>query len=489
MIRRLLMGVSLGLLCCLLPISAALAQQVDDSTRIAYGQTLIGSLDNEDYRSLFIFSGRQGEIITIHMRTLEGDLDPFLSLVDESGTGIAFSDDDGDHQNALLDAVRLPHDGEYFIIATRFGHQQGSTSGSYELSLGRIGAAATPSGATIRYGDRIIGEITPEHPQIIYAFAGQRGEVVNIRMTRTSGNLDPFLDLATAQGVILRSGDDDPSVTGTLDAAILNFTLPETSYYLIAATRYGRDSGETSGSFLLSLEAIPEEQRGLAPSNAILLDYGKTVQGSISSEVPQKFYTFEGRRGDVITLSLARTFGNLSVLMILLDSDLSELARVGDTAPQDRVNIPAYTLPTDGNYYIMATRYEFSEGITEGNFDLTLTGRAGIGDGTYLEITYDSQTTGFLNDILPYESFVFTGKADDVITVRMEATSDTLDPLLTLFHDGKQLVFDDDSGEGNNAKIRNFRLPADGIYRIEAARVNREQGQTEGGYVLILEGR
>ena len=59
---------------------------------------------------------------------------------------------------------------------------------------------------------------------------------------------------------------------------------------------------------------------------------------------------------------------------------------------------------------------------------------------------------------------------------------------LVRFHQGdKQVAFDDDSGNNLNALIASYRLPEDGVYRVEAARVDRENGETVGEYRLQLE--
>jgi len=469
-------------------VNVAFARQDDDNTRISYGEVVEGFLDDEGFRDLYIFGGRQGEVITITMTVIEGDLDPFISLVDERGVGIAFNDDGGAGNTAVLDSIRIPADGQFFVIATRFGHEFGSTSGDYSLTVERLGATVT-SGARLRYGDSVVGEINSNTPQTVYYFTGERGDVVDVRMNRTSGNLDPFIDIANPQGQIIRSGDDDPTAIGTLNAGIINYTLPETGVYLVVATRYGRASGETSGSYLLSVSSIPESQRGQSPGNAILLDYGEVINSSLGSESPQRFYVFEGTRGDVVTVDMQRTLGNLQTFVLLLDFSLNEVARAGGTQPLDRARIIGYTLPEDGQYFIMAARNEFSEGETEGDFQLSLNGREGVGGSELLEIAYDIEKTGVINDDLPVESFVFEGQAGDVISIRMDAISDNLDPLVTLFLDGKQIAFDDDSGDGKNAAIIDFTLPEDGLYHVEAARFNRDQGQTSGSYVLVLEAR
>jgi hypothetical protein len=475
----------LGLLGSLALSPATYAQEA--TLPIAYGDTLEGQLSTEQYRVLYVFSGREGDILRLQMQALEGDLDPYLLLLDLSGTVIAFGDDWGASNAVLLEAVKLPRTGEYFIVATRFGHQQGSTTGRYQVTLEQVGST-TPSGAQLRYGDSIIGQVNGQAPQAIYFFEGQRGEVISLQMQRTSGNLDPWIDLANSQGQILMSGDDDPTANGTLNAGILNFTLPASDFYIIVATRYGRDAGVTDGSFLLKLESIPLEQRGLAPANAILLDYGAVISNRVDSSIPQRFYYFEGQRGDVVKLEMLRESGNLSPVLMLLDSNLRELARVGGTqAGQNQARLSAFVLPQNGLYYIMASRAEFAQGQSEGDFELFLDGRAGIVGVNYPEIFEDTPIEGFINAVLPYENFVFVGEAGQRITLRMEATSGDLLPLLTLYQSDKQITFDETSGNEGEAAILNFSLPEAGLYRVEASRLGRVGGESEGGYRLTLQ--
>jgi hypothetical protein len=446
-----------------------------------------GTLNNNTPRLLYVFAGRAGEILSVQLETLEGDLDLRLLLLNAQGALVAVSDDEGAGLNPRLEGLRLTADGDYFLVVARFGDAFGTTSGRFRLTLEREGAALG-AGALLRYGDSaILGEIMDTNPQVVYWFQGARGDVVNLRLRRASGNLDPFLDLATAQGQILRSSDDDASDQGTLNAAILNFTLPSNGLYLIVATRYGRELGTTTGAFLLSLEAIPESQRGLAPSNAILLDYGQRVGGALDNTMPQRFYTFQGRRGEVIRVEMERERGNLDALLLVFDADLRELARASASrAEPARALIPTLTLPADGVYYLMATRQNFTQGLSSGEFSLLLEGRMGLAGSSMLEIFYDSDITGRLDDSQPFENFIFQGRAGEIITLRLEATSGNLDPLLTLYRDEKQIAFDDDSAGNKNAEIRAFRLPADGLYRVEVSRYDRAAGATTGDYRLTL---
>jgi len=70
----------------------------------------------------------------------------------------------------------------------------------------------------------------------------------------------------------------------------------------------------------------------------------------------------------------------------------------------------------------------------------------------------------------------------------MERASGDLDSLITLYDSRrKQIAFNDDEGDTQNALLRNFVLPRDDMYILVASRYQREAGTTSGAYVLTLE--
>ncbi|HVO68947.1 MAG TPA: pre-peptidase C-terminal domain-containing protein [Aggregatilineaceae bacterium] len=85
-------------------------------------------------------------------------------------------------------------------------------------------------------------------------------------------------------------------------------------------------------------------------------------------------------------------------------------------------------------------------------------------------IHYDETVRGQLTDTSTGQDWTFTGHSGDLVLIDMQASgSSTLDPYLTLQDsDGNSLVSDDDGGEGVNARIGPYPLPADGEYTINA---------------------
>lgn len=467
------------------PVGAGNLSQA--GVEVQAGQPVSGAIGGEDHRHIYLFTGQEDDLISVGMSRLSGDLDPLLLLTDSDGAILAISDDDGDRTDALIEFVRLPAAGRYFIIATRFGQEHGTTTGEFSLLVERMGGGlATDSALT--YGAQVLGRITAQSPLVFYFLRAQRGDVITISMQRTSGNLDPSLDLATPDGLVLVSDDDGLAAEGTLDAVIANYTIPRSDIYLIVATRFGREAGLTEGTFVLSVAQTPVEMLGLEPGNARLIDYGATLTGTISDEVPARYFRFEAERGDVIAVTMQRQEGALDPFVRVLDASLMPLAEDDNSGDDRGARIVALALPQRGTYYIAASRSGEQTGRSEGAFALQLSGRPGLTSGQALEIIYGATVSGLISDETPEEEYVFVGQEGDVVRITMGRVDGNLDSLVTLYDsDRKQIAFDDDSAGQQDARIEQFRLPADGMYLVIASRFDRAKGTTGGSYLLTLE--
>ena len=334
---------------------------------LLFGQPATGTIDDQTFRQVYMFDGRAEEVVTISMTQTGGDLDPYVLLTDELGNILASSDDEGPGADALIAYQRIPADGRYFVIASRFGQAHGSTAGEFLLLLEHVGGAETDD-TVLDYGDSVFGRISSDEPLTFYFLRAQRGDVINVTVRRISGDLDPRVDLATADGVVLISNDDDPQAEGTLDAGIRNFTVLKSGVYLIVATRFGEKAGDTDGGFVLEVQRTPPEELGKRPEEARLIDYGMDVSAAVDDDVPVRYFRFDARRGDVITATLNAEAGNLDPLLKLIDANLTELASNDDTRDGRDARIAAFTLPEAGTYYLVATRNGEQAGRTSGSF-------------------------------------------------------------------------------------------------------------------------
>lgn len=117
---------------------------------LVYGQTpLDAEITPTSFYQLYSFKGLTGDKVTITMkRTAGNNLDPYLFLIDPDGTSLlAYNDDNEAATNALGGPVAPPDsqikgytllkDGNFIIVATRYGTELGGTLGKYRVSINR----------------------------------------------------------------------------------------------------------------------------------------------------------------------------------------------------------------------------------------------------------------------------------------------------------------------------------------------------------------
>jgi hypothetical protein len=114
--------------------------ELPNAQPIFSGQSVSGSITNEDKFNLYTFEGEAGDVVTISMVATAGRLDTVLFLLDPNGFQIADNDDAavGETTDSLIREFVLPENGQYTIIATHFGMQYGGTTGAYNLTFSRL---------------------------------------------------------------------------------------------------------------------------------------------------------------------------------------------------------------------------------------------------------------------------------------------------------------------------------------------------------------
>lgn len=338
-----------------------------DAPLLIYDQPAAGALNDDTPRAVYAFEALRGEIVSVALTVVGGDLAPVLAVVDGSGGVLAASD-----TATAFDSLRIPVSQRYFVVVGRFGGRLGRTSGAFALEVRRVGVSSA-SGSALRYGDSVINTIDSAETQFFYTFRAQRGDVITVRLQRASGSLDPFLILTDSDGTVIAQNDDLPD-SGSLDAAIENLLIRADGIYVLAAGRFGGAAGTTTGAFVLTLESAAQSGLGTRFDAAIPLEYGAIIEGDLTDERSALYYRFTGSAGDRVTLRMERIGGALDPLVALTDGAAREIISDDDSGGGQNSLIAAFVLPADGDYTILATRYERAAGITTGRFRLTLMG-------------------------------------------------------------------------------------------------------------------
>lgn len=460
--------------------------------------------------------------MTISLLKRGGNLDPFLILLGPDGIELARNDDavqpvEAYTFNAEIPNFSAPVGGTYTIHATRFGEAAGPSSGDFVLRVS-AGTASGPApspflAGTIAVGESVTGAITKDVHAQDYSLRLEAGQPVTLTLEALGGDLDPLLILFDPTGQEMARNDDAAIQVGasTLNAQIADFTPLASGDYLVRATRYSEQTGETSGEFRLSVApgATAVNPDGTPVVSGTLAVEG-AVRGDISDATYARYYEIALEAGQVITVTMERQGGDLDPVLSILGPDGTALASNDDAAVQVgtttlNAQIVNFAAPAAGTYVIQATRYNQSAGETNGTFVLRVSGEsqattpaptptpdANIVDGIRLAeaIATGDTVSGQIGGEVFAVEYPISLRAGDTIALSMIATSGDLDPLIAVFDPrGNVVSLNDDApvptgDDPYNAHIPGYTARANGQYAIWATRYQTDEGTTSGMFTL-----
>ncbi|MCZ7538778.1 MAG: PPC domain-containing protein [Anaerolineae bacterium] len=450
-----------------------------------------GALSNELTRQsplrLYWFEAAAGEQIVVMPQQM-AEFQPLLALYDSAFNEL------GRAQPGVNLRATIASDGVYFLAVSLPG--VGSAGGVFELSVDRAGASAIQEQQEIQIGQSLQGRIDGATPAVSYRFSGVAGDVLEVRMSRTEGDLSSYLAvLDENEQVLVAAGDDDGD-----GVAELSVVLPADGVYLIAATRQGQAEGTTTGSFVLELAAGGESAPVLPADYADLplLAYGETVQGEISDARFMDIYVFLGEEGDPVTVELksldaASSLSTLDPFLVLLDDGRIPLAEHDDiVGGVERDSRLEFTLPRTAYYAIVATRFDQAEGTSRGPYSLSLWGPGGAPAIPALPTTVETLlarlSTAQLVSGEPIQAvfekgaglYTFTAFAGTLADIAV-TTDPGLDVLLILADENLSELHASNSGV-----LTGVTIPATGKYLVLVAPRFGPADDLGRGYILAL---
>lgn len=456
-------------------------------TPLSLGENYDATLDQQTFQKIYGFEGLRGEILNFQIEVQSGDLFPMLLVFDSMGNLLleAFPQD-----GLIEQSLKLSKGDLYRIIIARFGYELGTTSGSYRFHLDRTGVLSE-QGSTLRYGDSVFNTINHSQTQVYYTFQAAAGDIVNVEMIRSSGNLDPYLQIVDGAANVLADNDDIPG-SGNHNARIESFLIENAGTYIIIGSRYGQTAGDSVGSFVLTLDEASHSGLGNSTLAPFPLKANQFVQADINDEQYERFYTIQLKKDDIITITMDRVGGTIDAYLIFANAALQTILENDDGGGGQNARIDKFRIPEDGLYYILATRFDGKEGTTAGEYKLQITsvGNAFATVPDFIpRLSYGTTVTGNISEAIPELTFAFYGNAGEEVTISMTRSDGDLDPYVELLDNGqRRLAYDDDSGDEKNARILRYRLPYTGIFYIRALRFSGEEGnnRSAGTFILVL---
>lgn len=294
------------------------------------------------------------------------DFDAYLII---RGDGVEEDNDDDatgrGSTNSRIEFI-MPADGVVTIAATSY---QANESGTYQLLVEEPGARQTAQADTVgalRVGQSISGQLRQGDPTLtsgefmnVYTFSGRAGEQVDLRLQSTA--FDPYLFINGPGDFALANDDDESGEDGTNSRLIV--TLPADGEYRVYATSY--QAGESGAYRLSAAQATGAAPVQSASSGVPAFETGIDFNGDLRTSDEQldggKYldaYTFSGRRGERVTLTLESGAFDPYLVMLGPDGEMVENDDGPDGSHNSRIDA---VLSADGEYTIGVTSYAAGE--------------------------------------------------------------------------------------------------------------------------------
>jgi hypothetical protein len=434
---------------------------------IAYGETISGEISGADETDSWLFDGVRGDVVTVRVARVEGDLVPSVSVVDPDDTLLVSLEWPDQGSPVALFTVSLRTNGAHTIAIQ--GH--GGTTGTYTLSL-ELQTAGQQAGTqenVLTYGGVATGAISDSSFRQFWAFRGTRGDVVDVLMAATSGDLDAYLSLLSPEGDVLASSDTG----GTRrDAALFAIKLPSGGTYTVVARRAGDnfgESGTTQGSYSLAL-TLRSPGAGEVETTPTQLALGNGMRGRLDADAPAALYTVDAR--GVLSLALDMTDPSLVGTVAVMTPDRGLLGVFSGIAPM-RASL---TLPGEGEVWLEVS----AAGMRENEpVDFTLkVSQLTTAKRASWPLQYGRARIIAAHSTLP-EAWHFAGRAGDLVAITLVPFGPVTDGnCRMLAPDGSQLV----QRSVGNGFAQALALGADGLYEIAL-----DPGVASAGYQIAIE--
>lgn len=397
--------------------TATLALGDSVNRRLSRSDQTLG--DNTFFHS-YRFTGAADAEVAIFLSARSpniGSFDTYLHLLRPNGDTLVTveSDDDGGSGKNSLITARLPHTGEYVIVANGL---TASDTGNYALSLLRLPDACSrhqvcklgdePAEQTaeqviiaiapkpIVAGTPVNAELAQHGPRLpddkpfdVWRYTAQRGE--RIVITSRSSDFDSYLYVYQRIGGTLREIARDDDGGGSLDAQIA-LELAEAGEYLIVPASF---STSAQGDYRLTVEpmaaacaaggpcapgetaaatgrirpaitaahtmlTVPDTVAAVLPDSAALLSGSGRFQA----------YRFRGRANERIVLTMQSSAFDPYLHLALLRAPSVRLLGSDDDGGEGVNARLVATLPEDGEYLVVASALSATGSSTSGNYTL-----------------------------------------------------------------------------------------------------------------------
>jgi len=208
-------------------------------------------------------------------------------------------------------------------------------------------------------------------------------------------------------------------------------------------------------------------------------------EGQIDAATPAVRYRIALQAGQIITLTMETTSGDLDPFLLLFDESETLLTSNDDIAVGDRRAQIAFTIPAEGSYLVEASRFNQEANAGRGTYLLTI---AVAGEGNVVEpndplsvappftvdytlLDYEQFGTGSFDEVNQTYYFALGGQKGDFVRLTITVTSGDLLPTAAILDSNLTII--SRVAQQNERELTLYAaLPQTGWYLIEVGREN-----------------
>lgn len=384
------------------------------TAELTCGQPITGALgattDNSPWK-IYTFTVPTTQTVRLYLAATSETFYPRADLYTASGQ-LVTTISDRSPANVTLNS------GNYALFV-RDGYDR--YSGNFVISW------QSPLCATsISCGRAVSGTITYQNASNYYVFTVADNDVVTIRASRTSGNIQPQLELYNSSGTRVASGSLVASGSGSYDNAEfqINGTLAAGTYTLLV-----RDyNGSYTGDYLLYWQRLNN------PCSAVALNCGQQISDSIgvtSDSSRWKSYTISLPADATIYAGVSRTSGNVVPYGKLYDASGEYVTDF--PYGYRKINHPL----SAGNYTLIIQDY-YNQGV--GDVSVSWQNFVTPCSGSATPISCGQTVRGTMAGAGSLNRYAFTVPTSDVVRVSLFAASGDIYPYADIYDSNSQYI-------------------------------------------------
>jgi hypothetical protein len=371
---------------------------------VDFGEVTAGNISVPTDSNAYSFCGTAGDIIRLDISKTSGNINPQVDIYRSDGSEICSQYTIG---NAFTMVCTLDRTGTYTILVS---DRSLDATGGYVTYMQRLNNPVKT--VPVNFAEVVTGSTLSTVENKAYTFSGSAGDIIRLDISKTSGGINPQVDIYRPDGTEICS-------QYTIGSALtMTCTLDTHGTYTILVSDRGLNG---TGGFAFTMQRLNN------PVDTVPANFAEVITGSTLSIVENKTYAFSGSAGDIIRLDISSTSGEINPQVDVYREDGSGICSnytIGDTFTMN------CTLDANGTYTILV-------------FDRSLNAIGGF--AFYMQrlnnpvdtvpVSFAEVVAGSTLSIVQNKAHTFSGSAGDIIRLDISSTSGDINPQVDIYRE------------------------------------------------------